>query len=445
MKENQNIEWKETWRDEYLKWVCGFANANGGKIYIGKNDSGNVVGVKNIKKLLDHIPNKVINHLGIVCEVNLLTEKNIEFIEIVVPPYDVPISYHGKYHFRSGSTKQELKGTALNNFLLKKAGKTWDSLVEPKANFSDIDNQAIEAFKKAAVRSGRLPQIENEADLHQILENLRLLENKKLKRAALLLFAKDPRTFFINAYIKIGRFGKSDHDLLSQEVVEGNAFELADQTLEILDKKYFKKSISYEGLNRIETPEYPFEAIREVLLNAILHRQYDGPPIQISIYDDKLMVWNYGTLPNALTIEDLKQKHASYPVNPLLADVFYKGGLIEAWGRGTLKVIEECINSGLPEPDISVMTGGLLVTFYKDIYNQTQLEQYELNDRQLEALIFWKQEGEITNGLYQKKFQITDRTALRDLTDLTEKKLLIKVGEKKITKYIYAKRILITQ
>jgi len=166
---------------------------------------------------MDDIPNKIQNYLGILCNVNLHESSAKYYIEIDVKPYDVPISYHGKYHYRSGSTKQELKGTVLNEFLLKKAGKTWDDVIEPNATYTDIDEKAIKVFK-------------------------------------------------------------------------------------------------------------------------------------------------LGELPEKITIEDLKRKHASYPINPRLADVFFKGGLIEAWGRGTLKIINECIQYGLPEPAIELMSGGIAVT-----------------------------------------------------------------------------------
>ncbi len=441
MAESQNIEWKQSWRDEYLKWICGFANARGGKIFIGKDDKGNVVGVEKYKRLMEDIPNKIIAGLGLVCEVNIHQEADKYYIEIEVQPHDVPISFHGKYHYRSGSTKQELQGTALNEFLLRKTGKTWDDVIEPSATFEDIDEKAVGSFKRGAFKSGRLPQVENENDIQQIFENLRLTKDGKLKNSAVLLFGKDPRNFCINAYVKIGKFGKSDNDLLSQEVIEGNAFELANLTLEILDKKYFKKSISYDGLHRVETNEYPYEAIRETLLNAIVHRQYMGAPIQISLYDDKIMVWNFGTLLEPMTLEDLKHKHASHPRNPILADVFFKGGLIESWGRGTLKIFDECKSAGLPTPEIAEMTGGIVVTIYKDVYNQKHLSRYELNERQFEALLLWKSKAEITTSQYKEKFDVSDRTALRDLTELTEIGLLYKSGERKTTKYIYKNRI----
>ena len=113
MKENQNAEWKEVWRDEYLKWICGFANAEGGVLQIGRNDQGVVVGVPNAAKLLEDTPNKVRDVLGIMVDVRLVRQAGKELVEIRVHPYPSPISYKGEYFYRSGSTKQELKGAAL--------------------------------------------------------------------------------------------------------------------------------------------------------------------------------------------------------------------------------------------------------------------------------------------------------------------------------------------
>ena len=107
MPETQNIEYKTKWRDEYLKWICGFANANGGKIYIGKDDKGTVVGVENAKKLLEDIPNKAKDILGVVVDVNLHTAAKGNYLEIIVDEYPYPVNYKGQYHYRSGSTKQE--------------------------------------------------------------------------------------------------------------------------------------------------------------------------------------------------------------------------------------------------------------------------------------------------------------------------------------------------
>lgn len=123
--ENQNTEYKQSWRDEYLKWVCGFANAQGGKLYIGIDDDGKVVGVQNVHKLSEEIPNKIASTMGIVADVNLLKKNGKDYIEIIVPESYVPISLKGVYHYRSGSTKQELKGIALQQFTAVYSKEIW--------------------------------------------------------------------------------------------------------------------------------------------------------------------------------------------------------------------------------------------------------------------------------------------------------------------------------
>lgn len=129
--ESQNIELKESWRDEYLKWICGFANAQGGTLYIGVCDNGKVCGVREIKKLMEDIPNKVRDLMGILVDVNLRTEGDKEYLAIVTDSYPYPISYKGRYYQRSGATNQELKGVALDRFMLRKQGRTWDGVPVP--------------------------------------------------------------------------------------------------------------------------------------------------------------------------------------------------------------------------------------------------------------------------------------------------------------------------
>lgn len=326
MPEDQNIEYKESWRDEYLKTVCGFANANGGIIYIGKDDRGELVGVNDPNKLMEDIPNKINSLLGIVCDVNLHNQDERPFIEIIVRPYDSAISYHGVYYYRSGSTKQEMKGQELQNFLLRKMGLTWDEVIETKSRLNDIDASSIKSFVEGASKSNRLPGLENEDEQH-VLDNLRLIDQNKLKRAGLLLFGKTPDQFYPGAVLKIGRFGISDSDLKFQEIIGGSIFQMAELAIEILNRKFFTSTIHYEGLQRIEKSPYPVKALREIFFNAIAHRNYFGSPIQVSVYDYKLVVWNEGTLPEGLTLENLKVKHPSRPRNPLIADVFLKVAL----------------------------------------------------------------------------------------------------------------------
>ena len=383
---------------------------------------------------MDDIPNKIRNSIGIMAEVNLHEEAGMHFIEIVTHPYSVPISLRGRYYYRSGSTKQELTGASLNEFLLKKSGKTWDDVVEPRASFDDIDEKTVIIFLKASENAGRLPENEGLA-LPGLFEKLRLTENGQLKRAALILFGKDPGKFYPNTFVKIGRFGKGDADKKFQETEEGNIIQLLQAVLSQLNHKFLIRQIEFEGMYRIERGEYPVAAIREMLLNALVHRNYMGAPIQIRVYDDKISIWNEGTLPEGLTLDALKRSHSSRPRNPIIADVCFRGGYIDAWGRGTIKIIDTCKQAELPEPEMKELDGGFIITLFKDNLTSELLANLGLNERQIKAVLFVKEKGKITNSEYQTLNEVSDRTALRDIEELTEKGILIKEGEKKGTYY----------
>ncbi len=192
MKEHQAVEWKETWRDEFLRWICGFANAEGGVLHIGRNAQGVVMGVSDAARLLEDIPNKVRDILGIVVPVNLREEGGKEWLEIVVEPYPYPVSYKGEYHLRSGSTKQELKGAALDRFLLRKQGRTWDGVRVPQVSVRDLSKNALADFRRLARQSRRLAAGVLRESNAVLVEKLNLLDGNYLKRAAILLFHPDP-------------------------------------------------------------------------------------------------------------------------------------------------------------------------------------------------------------------------------------------------------------
>lgn len=418
-----------------MRWISGFANAAGGSIFIGKSDDGTIKGISNYKKLLDDLPNKISSKLGVLCDIDLHEKEGNHYLEIVTRPYNIAISYNGKYYHRSGSTNQELKGSDLNEFLLRKLGRTWDDVIEPNATMDDIDEDSVKLFIDDAISSGRLPQIKSETDIDFIFENLRLVEDGKLKRAALLLFGKDPKKYFISAFVKIGMFGESDTDLEFQESLEDNLINLSTDGFLRLTTKFLKRRVSYEGVKRHDTLEYPEDALREALFNAMIHRVYEATPIQIRVYDDRIIFWNQGALPKQLTVEDLKSRHLSFPRNPLIAEVFFKAGLIELWGRGTLKIIEECKKAGLPEPEIEEVTGGISVTLFKDRTNEEYLVKQNVSEIQKEAVNYIKKTGSITNSKYQELFNVSDRTALRHLNELTRLGVLKKIGAKKGTTY----------
>jgi len=324
----------------------------------------------------------------------------------------------------------------LSEFLLKRAGHTWDDIIEPRATFADIDEKSFRAYLIMSQEKGRLPDVEG-LSIEEVFDKLRLTENGQLKRAAIILFGKDPGRFYPNTFVKIGRFAQDDADLRFQEVVEGNIIVLLRNVLEMILQKFIIRNIEFEGMYRIETPEYPMPALREMLLNALIHRNYMGSFIQIRVYDDKINCWNEGMLPEGISLESLKHSHSSRPRNPLVADVCFKGGLIDAWGRGTIKIIDTCKEAGLPEPELKERDGGFFVTLFKNNLTEEQLRKLGLNERQVKAVLFYRSKGEITSSEYAEKYNVSDRTARTDLTELVDKELLEKQGDYKTTKFYF--------
>lgn len=381
-RESQNIEYKSVWHDEYLKWICGFANAQGAVMYFGVNNDHEVIGLENVDRLMEDIPNKIVTTMGIVVDVNLYEMEGMEYIEVVVEPSNIPINFKGKYYYRSGSTMQELRGPALQQFVLKKMGRSWDDITNEFATIDDLDRSAIEYFLRKGIKAGRISEDEANASTHSVLENLHLLsEDGKLKNAALLLFAKNPQRYFTCVEFKIGRFRRDEADLITQDVVEGNIIQMTDRVVDILKTKYFTSPIHYEGMQRIEKLEVPEDGLREIFYNAIAHKDYMGAPIQMRVWDDYCEIWNEGGLPAGFTPETLLGKHSSHPRNKNIAYAFFKAGFIESWGRGYKKIRDGFEGVGLPMPKIEDVEGGVRVTFLRNNVGKSRDEITPLAER----------------------------------------------------------------
>ena len=349
-KESQHTEWKASWRDDWLRWVSGFANAEGGVLVIGRNDEGKAVGVADAERLLVELPNKIRDLLGVVAEVNLRRVRGHDTVEIVTPAYPNPISYRGHYYQRSGSTLQELKGAALDRFLLRRYGRTWDGSPLPGVAPADLSSAAIKVFRDLAARSGRLDAAALAESDAGLLDKLKLREGRYLKRAAVLLFHPDPLRFITGAFVKLGFF-RTESDLVYHDEIVGDLFTQSRQTQDLLFTKYLKAAVGYEGSLRVERFPVPREAMREALLNALVHRDYAVPaPIQIRVYDDRLVMVNSAVLPDGWTQDTLLEPHPSHPLNPDIANTFFRAGEIEAWGRGVQRIFDACRKAGTPEP-----------------------------------------------------------------------------------------------
>ena len=367
MKENQHIEFKQSWRDEYLQYICGFANAQGGTLYIGIDDKGEVCGIKNAHTLLENLPNQINQTMGLLAQVDLHVDEEKEYISIHVEPSDQAISYRGKFYYRSGSTLQEMNGVALTDFLFRKNNTTWDQSIVEEATLNELDAESVDYFVRKAVDAQRLDASVRELSHIQLLRKLKLVNHEdQLTMAALLLFGKDIEKWNLMASFRIGRFQQSQANLLFQDNIVCPLIHMPERVLWTLRSRYLVAPIHYEGLQRIEPLEIPEDALREMVCNAIVHKNYLGPHIQMRVWDDKIELWNFGELPYNYTIEKLLQTHESYPRNPLIAQIFYLAGLIEQWGRGYEKIHDAFVREHLMQPTFEQARGGILVTIPRE-------------------------------------------------------------------------------
>lgn len=366
-EETHIIENKTIWKDEWLEWICGFANAQGGIVNIGTADDGTPIGLPGIKALMENLPNKIINKLGIVADVNQRTSDGVDYIEIVVHPSNVAITLNGVIYYRSGATNQTLRGEALERFLLSKMGMHWDEMEVPNASIEkDIDREAIDYFLKNAVEEERLPADSLKDDTFTVLKNLHLVsESGNLRIAAIILFGSHPKDFVHSIDFRIGRFISDESDLLFQDIIQGDIIRMADRIMKILRSKYLVSYIGYEGMKRTEPLEIPEAALREIIYNALIHRLYTGTWIQMKVYNDRISVWNEGTLPEDFPVEMLLQEHSSRQRNPLIANVFFLAGFVETWGRGIKKIRRALQGVGLPDPVFEENCGGVRVTIQR--------------------------------------------------------------------------------
>ena len=262
------------------------------------------------------------------------------------------------------------------------------------------------------------------------------MRDGKLTNAAVLLFGKNPQRFFIQSETRCARFkGLKPLEFIDMKVFGGNIIDQRENALEFV-KEHIRLHAEIKGTERVERWEYPIEAIREAITNAICHRNYEtASNVQIRIFDDRIEVWGCGPLPEPLTPEDLKREHKSILRNPQIGKSFFLIKFIEQWGTGTNRMIEQCLGHGLPEPLFEEVAGDFVVTFRK--YNITEEILNELNDRQRKAIEYLLKHKKITNKEYREiNPNISDRTALNDLNELIHKNIIVAKGEKKYRYYI---------
>jgi len=431
-------EYKEAFGDSVLKAICAMANTRGGEVIVGVTDNGEVKGIEIDNKELERITQKIAGKLGLHPRIEVKEKNGKKIIVITIQRSNVPISFNGRYYERVGNTTREMKPERLREFFLKKAN--WDSLINEEADFDEIDEETVKMFIRMANAKGRLTVFDEDADTKALFEHLKLSNKGRLTNAAITLFGKEPQKYFLNAVLRVIRL-KNEITPIGDRLIGGNLFKQVIEGEEAI-KNFLGVRYEIKGLVREEIWDYPLPAIREALINALIHRDYFrwNVQTQIKIFDDYIWFYNIGGLPEGITIEQLKEPHPSVPRNPLIVHIFYLAGFIEEMGSGTGRIIDNMKSAGLPEPEFKEESGGFSVYFRKDIYTEEYLRKLNLNERQIKAVMYVKEKGKITNREYREMFSITDRTALNDLKDLCEKGILVRIGKTgRSTEYILAK------
>ncbi len=320
----------------------------------------------------------------------------------------------------------------------------FDGSVCDGATLRDIDNAQVTAFVEMAEAAGRL-KLKGSRAPKAVLQNFNLLRDGLPTNAAMLLFGKSPHRFFNNAQVHCFHFHgtKKRKPIASQQPYEGRLLEVIDQAVEFvlgkIDRSVGTRATSTQAPVEFEIPR---PVITEAIVNAVAHRNYHSNGfVQVLVFADRIEVWNPGELPRGLTPELLRKPHGPMPQNPLIAEPLFRVKYVEKAGTGTTDMIADCRKAGLPEPDFEQCGPHFVVTVWRDWLTEDVIASLGLNDRQKTAILFIKQNGSITNKQYQELSKVTDRTVLRDIKELINKRVLHKIGTTgRATHYVIKKK-----
>ena len=455
MIETETEENKESWNEDCIKALAALANTRGGTLRIGVRDNGSVLGWDGGGKEQEAISNQIVNSLHIH-PASILVEHRDDrpILAIQMHRTASPVALRGRYYRRVGNSSRELPAEELPRFLLERTGQTWDAL-PTQEGFEELATKAVEDFRVLA--QDRLPELAPSDTTAAVLGKLKLtLPEGRITRAAYLLFGEDPQRLIPTAQVQIGRF-RNEETILDDKRVEGNLFQQVVRTEQIL-RNYF--AVRYEfpaglegqpatsAMQREEIWEFPLKAVREAVINALIHRDYTSTGrVQIRVYDDRMVISNPGGLPEGLTVSDLLlEPHDSLPRNPILAQVFYYAKLVEQWGSGTIRMRDACRAQGLPDPSFQSTATSFSVTFRKDDLSDESLKRRGLNPRQIQVIHQVRHGGSIRNSEHQAMTGAASRTATRDLEQLTKMGLLERsVHTGRTVQYVMPQRFLLNK
>jgi len=418
--------------------VCAFLNTLGGTVFCGVDDKGKLIGVVDAKDHFQEIHTYLLESITpkALFTVNFDSEDGKTIISIDIPEgKDRPYVFAGSVYVREGSTTRMADAEKLRDMVQSKsvAAERWERRPSMAMEERDLDRDEIRRTVQQAKESGRFA-FANDADDIEVLQALAVYSAKGFTQAADVLFAKNPALRHPQTRVRVTRFAsdKGGDAYLDDRLLQGPLVKVFEQAFDILSQHVRWEARFQAGdVRRTDRPEYPFEALREGLVNAFAHRDYSGfsGGVTVGIYPNRIEIWNSGHFPEGLQPSDLKRNHPSLPTNPDIAHVFYLRGLMERIGRGGQLIINACMNHNLPTPKWADRPTGVTLTIFGR--DGVGAEPFTANSRQ-QALLAQIQSGdEIRPGEYHKRFatNVTDRQARRDLVELEEAGLLLRNGK----------------
>ena len=392
--ESETLELKRSTGERRMgvRAVCAMLNHRGGRVLFGVDPDGRVLG----QKVNDRTIERLVAELGEIDPPafpnidRVTTSGELEVVMVTVPIVQhQPYSYRGKAWRRVGNTSQPMSRDEYNRVLLERlhGQHRWENEPAPDWSVDDLDVNEIVRTLDEAIRRGRADD-PGTRDPVALLRGFSLTRGSVLLRAAVVLFGRSERLEgeYPQCMLRVAKFRGTDRtEFLDNRQFHGNAFDLLGRA-----ERFFRESLPIAGriepgvFERVDDPLYPPVALREALANAICHRDYSigGGSVAAAVYSDRLEITSSGNLHFGLTAEALFAPHESLPWNPLIARVFYRRGIIEQWGRGTIKMAELATNAGLSEPEIEDAGGGVTVRFRSKTYVPPRRVERRVTERQ---------------------------------------------------------------
>ena len=443
--ESEAVELKPTLSqiNDIVESVSAFSNKKGGRILVGVSNSGKILGVEVGKDTIEKLTNKIRDNTEPVVypSISVVDASGKEVIVIEIKEsLDKPVLAFGRPFKRVGRSSLRMAKDEYERTIVGKHREElrFDNRICEEAGLEDIDEGKVRWFVREARRKRGLA-VEDGTLVNDALAKLNLLGNNKLTNAAILLFGKDPQQFFMQSEVKCIALPTTEfvkpYD--TYQAYEGNLFEQVDKSTAFVLENIRRPLWVEPGEIAARHPyELPREAVREAIVNAIIHRDYNSPSkVQVRLFPDRVEIWNPGQLPPQLEIGDLKKPHPSIPHNPLLFRQFYRAAFVEDAGGGIIDIISRCNDIGLPEPSFKQTMGSFITTIWRSVLVDEYLSGLGLNDRQRRSIGYAEQHKRITNREYRDLFGVGRDTAHRDLTELVEKGVFRIFGRGRSTYY----------